>query len=113
MDVGAQSYGVDHPEFGDAEAAIEIGFAAEIITEAGVRDLDDEQRGLAVQRLQSLRLRVKDEIRLEVSVEAQPERGFSREHQIRRELARPVQIQSRFHDFVLIALGRHWDELPA
>ncbi len=85
---------IDHPKLGDAESSIKSGLAAEIIAEARIGDLDDEQRRRSIKAGDPSGFRIEDEIRFEIGVRAQPEGRLRRKLEIVREPTRPIE-QSR------------------
>src|SRR5947209_19906320 len=105
MNAGLQGHRMDHPEFRDAEARIEIGLSTHVITKTGIGDLHHEFRSRRTEPLPTAFLWIEDEIRLKISVLVHPKRSLSNEKEFGGKLSGPVDIQRALHHFVVISFG--------
>ena len=109
---GRQPNRVNDPKLANAEAGVKRRLAADIVAERRVRDLDDEQNIVSSEAGYAARLRKDDDVRFEIRVFAETERGRDGEIDIAFREAIPSIRQRCLDDFMMVSLRRHRNQFP-
>jgi hypothetical protein len=103
---------VDDPELADAEGGVERRLAPHVVSQRRIGDLDDQQDVRSRQALEAGRARIDHDVRLEISVLAEPEGRLGSQVDTLRRNPKPAPQQRCRDDLVMISLRRHRNELP-